>query len=565
MSTLPEQRRALLKKLLGQNRFLRAIEVHNGLSAIIASNAAAQRGTGEDVSYDALWISSLTDSASRGLPDLEMVSFDSRMATINEVMGVTNKPIIVDADTGGDPNTFEYLVTRLERLGVSALIVEDKTYPKRNSLDIGATHKLEDPEVFAGKISRGVSSRETEDFLVIARLESLIAESGMDDAVSRARLYLEAGASGIMIHSKSRSPKEVLAFAERYNMFFRDQSERRPLVCVPTTYNLIYEHELEEAGFDLVIYANHMLRSAHKAMSETAITILKSGRALEAETGCSTVRAIFDAVGLDAVQAREKEFSSSRLRVIIPAAGLHPGLEDLCRDKPCALLPIDGKTVIEYQLRELEKLGINDVVVIRGSHEHKIEVQGPRYYDVDSSDKRLLHSLFAAESEFDRDLLIVYSDIIFDGGVIRRILENKGDITVGVDSSYRMQRGLYKGKLDLVYTKQPIDGSPRLRKEKNSVTCIGKRLDRNQADAEFIGVVYLSKEGASYLRRLYQEHKDLEGEFHEAPSFREASLTDLLQKAIDSGLEVRTAEVNQGWRELHAPDDYHKAIQELGN
>ena len=203
---------------------------------------------------------------------------------------VTDKPMIVDGDTGGDANTFEYTVSKLERAGVSAVIIEDKVFPKRNSLEAGVQQNLQDPEIFAQKIRRGKSIQKSSEFMIIARIESLIAGKPMEDALDRATQYLKAGVDGIMIHSKSKSPDEILEFAEKYKVILKDLKLDKPLVCVPTTYNLITEDELSAAGFSIVIYANHLLRSAYQAMTETAKTILRDQRSLEADPLCTPVR-----------------------------------------------------------------------------------------------------------------------------------------------------------------------------------------------------------------------------------------------------------------------------------
>ena len=192
---LPEQRRGKLKALLKKGKTVRVLEAHNGLSGIIANNTHVKgelEGTPIIREFDALWESSLTDSASKGHPDIEVVTFDSRLQSINEILAVTNKPMIVDGDTGGDANAFEYTVSKLEKAGVSAIIIEDKVFPKRNSLEAGTQQNLEDPEVFAQKICRGKNIQKTDDFMIIARLESLISGKSMEDAVNRAKIYLQA-------------------------------------------------------------------------------------------------------------------------------------------------------------------------------------------------------------------------------------------------------------------------------------------------------------------------------------------------------------------------------------
>jgi phosphoenolpyruvate phosphomutase len=211
----PEHRISLLKNYILVNGFVRLIEVHNGLSALIGQEAKIELN-GETVEYNGFWESSLTDSASKGMPDAEIVGYDSRLHTINEILNVTSKPVVVDGDTGGSPAQFEYFVRSLERLGVSAVIIEDKVFPKRNSLDASSKQTLENPERFAQKIAMGANVKISADFMIIARIESLIAGTGMADALSRAETYIKAGADAIMIHSKRDSPDDVLAFANEY-------------------------------------------------------------------------------------------------------------------------------------------------------------------------------------------------------------------------------------------------------------------------------------------------------------------------------------------------------------
>jgi phosphoenolpyruvate phosphomutase len=213
---LNDTRITLLKQCLEKKGFVRVIEAHNGLSAIIGNDASVTLPSGEKEEFDALWISSLTDSSARGQPDAEILGFESRLQTINDVLEVTTKPIILDGDTGRDFTYFEYMVKKLERAGVSAVIIEDKVYPKRNSLDDSFKQDLEDPKVFAKKIQRGKKALISDNFMIIARIESLIAKKGIDDALMRAKEYLLAGVDGIMIHSKNKSGEDILEFSRKY-------------------------------------------------------------------------------------------------------------------------------------------------------------------------------------------------------------------------------------------------------------------------------------------------------------------------------------------------------------
>ena len=365
----PDERRCRLRDLIVRNGFVRLIEAHNGLSALVGETARIERD-GRVVEFDGFWESSLTDAAAKGMPDAEVVGNPSRLHTIDEILNVTSKPMIVDGDTGGSATQFEYFVRSLERLGVSAVIIEDKVFPKRNSLDASARQTLEDPDVFAHKIARGRAVRVTDDFLVIARLESLIAGFGVEDAFVRAAKYIEAGADGIMIHSKSDSPDEILMFADAYDKFCR-QFDRRPfLVCVPTTYNLVTDVGLARRGFNVVIHANHLLRSAYKAMLQTAEVILASDRCFDAEPLCAPVSTVFAQVGFDRVKAKDREYSRMRrLSVIVPAADRDP----VFTQAPRPSIEIAGSPIPGYQLDSIRSPEIGQVVVAEGYRGERVD------------------------------------------------------------------------------------------------------------------------------------------------------------------------------------------------
>ncbi len=288
IGTTPEIRMGRLRRLLAAKPLVRALEAHNGLTGLIVETTVVEHegGTRE---FDALWISSLTDSTAKGRPDIEYVSLTSRLATIEDILEVTTKPIIFDGDTGGIPEHFVFTVKTLERLGVSAVIIEDKIGLKKNSLfGTEVEQRQDDKSHFAHKVSSGKSAQVTEDFMIIARIESLILKQGVFDALARAQTYIEAGADGVMIHSKDKDPKELFDFCSEYARFGR----KVPLVVVPTTFSQVRETELVDAGARLVIYANHLLRSAYPAMVKTARSILEHSRAQEAEKRCMSIKDI---------------------------------------------------------------------------------------------------------------------------------------------------------------------------------------------------------------------------------------------------------------------------------
>lgn len=286
----PDNRLKRLQRILSVKQVAVALEAHNGLSGLIVEETVLTQQNGSLLEFDAIWLSSLTDSFSKGKPDTEAIDFTSRLQTVNEIIEVTTKPIIFDGDTGGRIDQFPFMVRSLERLGVSAVIIEDKVGQKKNSLIEESSHHEQDfIEDFCQKIRAGLASRVTNEFMIIARIESLILGKGMEDALTRAKAYVEAGASGIMIHSKKKVADEVLLFAKA----FREFAPGVPLIAVPSTYNNISWDELAKAGFNIVIQANHLLRSAYPSMKRTALSILENKSAAMAENNLISIQDFF--------------------------------------------------------------------------------------------------------------------------------------------------------------------------------------------------------------------------------------------------------------------------------
>ena len=285
VGTTPEIRMERFHRLLASKPIVRVIEAHNGLTALIAENTRVKLN-GETREFDAVWISSLTDSTAKGKPDIGFVDLTSRLHTIQDVLEGTTKPIILDGDNGGPTEHFVFVVKTLERLGVSAIIIEDKIGIKKNSLfGTDVDQVQDDADAFAFKISHGKKSQVTDKFMIIARIESLILGKGIEDALRRARIYIENGVDGIMIHSKDKDPAKLFEFCDKYVQF----EQKVPLVAVPSAYSHVAEKQLIDAGVDIVIYANHLLRSAYPRMVDTAKSILRHQRALEAEEYCMPI------------------------------------------------------------------------------------------------------------------------------------------------------------------------------------------------------------------------------------------------------------------------------------
>ncbi len=292
IGTTPDIRRASLRRLINAKPWVRICEAHNGLTGLIIEHT--QISTDNEIKeFDGMWASSLTDSTVRGKPDIEAVDISSRLVNVNDLLEVTSKPIIFDGDTGGKPEHFIYTVRTLERLGVSAIIIEDKCGLKHNSLHSSDViqQQISIPE-FCEKLKVGKNAQITDDFMIIARIESLICKAGMEDALLRAKHYIESGCDAIMIHSKETKPDEILQFCHRYAEF----QNIVPLVAVPSTYDTCYEEDLAKAGVNVVIYANQLLRSAYPAMLNTAKSILIHGRAFEARQNMMSIKDIVNLI-----------------------------------------------------------------------------------------------------------------------------------------------------------------------------------------------------------------------------------------------------------------------------
>ena len=286
--SMPEFRRKRLKQLLHIRPIVKALEVHSGITALIAEKTIVENN-GELDQFDAMWISSLCDSTAKGKPDIEIVDMSSRIRTIDDVMDVSTKPIILDGDTGGLIEHFVYNVRTLERMGVSAVIIEDKTGLKKNSLFGTDVVQTQDTiENFCAKIKAGKSIQLSDDFMIIARIESLILEKGMADALARAFAYVNAGADGIMIHSRKKDPTEIFDFCDS----FRKKNKNTPIIVVPTSFNTVTEEEFKEHGANIIIYANQLTRTGFPAMQDAAKTILRNHRAKECDEKCMSIKDI---------------------------------------------------------------------------------------------------------------------------------------------------------------------------------------------------------------------------------------------------------------------------------
>lgn len=292
IGTTPEIRLKTLRRLIAAKPITRILEAHSGLSGLIIENLSVETDKGVR-SFDGMWSSSLTDSTSKGKPDIEAVDLTTRLQSLTDILECTTKPIIFDGDTGGKTEHFVFTVRTLERNGISAVIIEDKIGLKKNSLfGTDAIQTQDTIDGFCSKIKAGKQAQVTKDFMIISRCESLIAGKSVEDALERCFAYVEAGADGIMIHSKNKSGEDIKEFCQK----FRAKDTTTPIVVVPTTYNQFTEEELHNWGINIVIYANHMLRASYPAMYKVAQTILQNSRSLETDDMCMPIKQILELI-----------------------------------------------------------------------------------------------------------------------------------------------------------------------------------------------------------------------------------------------------------------------------
>jgi len=395
--------------------------------------------------------------------------------------------------------------------------------------------------------------------MIIARIESLIAGKPMEDALDRATLYLKAGVDGIMIHSKSKNPDEILEFAAKYRIILQDLKLNKPLVCVPTTYNLITEDELSAAGFNIIIYANHLLRSAYQAMVETAKTLLRNQRSLESDPLCAPVREIFKTVGfLDVKEKDQQDELTTNIPVIIPAAGEDPVLKKILNGKPKAMLEICGKTLLDHQIQTLSNANLADITIIAGYGKDNLRAEGINILENPDYQKgSMLHSLVVAKEKMANGFIMLYSDILMENHILSKLTECKEDIVLVADNSTQYHMPEEGNVQDYIITKNHY--KPRRREirfiSENTVAKIGSKINPETATHEFIGLARFSKTGAEQFLETYKDIlENFTGPFHESDDISRLTFTDLIQEMIDRGFAIHYMEIHKGWLEIHNAD-----------
>ena len=542
-----------LRELMARPGPIVIIGAHNGLSGKI----------GEEAGFEGLWASGFEISASYAVPDANILTMAENLHAAQMMNNSTTIPVIADCDNGyGNAINVIRCVEEYERAGIAAICMEDNVFPKRCSFYAGVKRELSPVEEHAGKIRAAKATQKNPDFMVIARTEALIAGWGMEEALMRGRAYADAGADMVLIHSKSKDPDEVISFARQWDR------PNTPLVCVPTIYKGTTVDQLHAAGFKLIIFANHAVRSSIKAMTETLTTLKREMYTGSVEDKVVPLERVYQLVGVDKMKTEEGAFMPSEspgVTAIILAAGQSQGLLPLTEELPKPMLDIKGKTILERQIDVLNACGVKDVAVVRGYKKDAIKIPNARFYDNDEfATTNEAFSLFRAAKELKGPFLFLYGDILFERSHLEKLLKSPADVSIVVDRAYgetgRPESS--RGAPDLVTLKDAQESGYRFlgAEAPHQVAKVGRTIAPAQANGEFVGMAMVSAQGARALTDCYSQLSETQkGSFHEADSLRNASFTDLVQELIDRGSEVRAIDVYKGWLEIDTFEDYRRA------
>lgn len=543
-------RRGLLG-LFGRPGVVLAAGAHDALSAKLA----------EEAGFDAIWASGFGISAVQAVPDANILTLTETLEAVRRICDAVSVPVVADCDNGyGNAINVMRTASEFERAGAAGICIEDNEFPKRCSFYAGVRRDLVPAEEHARKIEAACSARHGRDFAVIARTEALIAGLGLEEALRRARAYAEAGADAVLVHSKEPDFGELRRFGELWTLDV-------PLVAVPTTYPGVGLDELLAAGFRMAIFANQPLRAAIVAMRDALRTLRATGRASSVDDRIVPLEEVYRLVGVPELKANEQRFlfaGAEAPKAIILAAGFEPQLLPLTQDRPKTMLEVKGRTILERQVEALGRVGIRDVVVVRGYKKEQVTAPGVRFVDNDRyAETGELHSLLQAEADLDGPCVILYGDIIFEEPVLEKLVRSQADVAVVVDRAFadtlRAGLPLPPGPLDLVITETPPNGRRFVAPEGGSrVLRIGPEVTPEEAHGEFIGLAMLSATGA---RRLREVHAELDSS--RAEGLERSSITHILQALIDRGHPVVAVDIHKGWMEIDSFDDYRRAWAEV--
>jgi phosphoenolpyruvate phosphomutase len=526
-----------LRNLLTSPQTEFILEAHNGISAKIV----------EEAGFKGIWGSGLAMSAQFGVRDNNEASWTQVVDMLEFMSDATNIPILLDGDTGyGDFNNMRRLVKKLEQRNIGGVCIEDKLFPKTNSFIGGERQPLADVEEFCGKIKAGKDIQLDDDFSIVARVEALIAGWGMEEALRRAEAYRLAGADAILMHSKISRPDEILTFAKEW-------AGRSPLVIVPTKYYSTPTDVFRQAGISLVIWANHLIRSAVASMQETARVIYQSESLIDCEDQIATVSELFRLQGADELLQAEKRYmtAANNSNAIILGASRGEQLDALTEEMPKVMLPIAGKPLLRHLLDEFKKEGVNDITVVAGYKAEAIDVQGIKIVtNPDYADSGELTSLVCALDEIKDDTLILYGDLLFRRYVLDDLLNADGEIIVVIDSApINEQNGNIN---DLAYCARSDDRALFSRDIQLEQVSREHDWHGRQPDGRWIGMLRVTGAGGDKLRSVLNK-------LREHSNFAKMALPDLLNCMIAEGHAVTVLYINGHWLDVNNLDDLRRA------
>ncbi len=537
-----------LRELFKEKEIIRVVGAHNGLTAKLV----------EKNGFDCVWASGFEIATSHAVPDANILTMSDLLRVSENINDSVSIPVIVDCDTGfGNSINVINLVKKFEKAGIAGISIEDKKFPKVNSY-VPGRQELAPIAEFCGKIMAAKHAQENPDFMVFARVEALIAGWGMEEAFKRAEIYADTGADGIFIHSKESTGKEILEFAKKWKKL----RPNVPLIICPTAYPNITEDHIKDLPIKAIIYANHGIRASIKAINEVLSEIKKAEGIHTINDKIVPMKDVFDLQNMPQMKELESKFVQSGANVIILAAGRggDESLSEILKDRSVCMLDLNGKSLIKRNIEILNSLGLNNINIITG---YKSEIfknlqDVNLIHNPDYKEKYILHSFMKCSDKFDKKVLMIFSDIIFEKELIENLLKTNEDIVIVIDSSFMTSN--ISRPLDIVIAKnQPII-KDRIVKDKklNEILKIGKKVSKEEANFEFVGMALISDKILKLIKEIYKEHLD-SGKEIQGKKVENADFVDMIQELIDRGIKVSALEIYKGWMEINSFKDYKDA------
>ena len=523
-----------LRELLTRDSMGFLMEAHNGLSAKIA----------EEAGFEGLWGSGLSISASMGVRDNNEMSWTQVIDLLEFIGDATSIPLLLDGDTGyGNFNNMRRLVQKLEARGIAGVCIEDKLFPKTNSF-IGENQPLAEMDEFCGKIKAGKDAQRDDDFSIVARVEALIAGWGLGEALKRAEAYRRSGADAILIHSKLSRPDEILAF-------MREWAGRGPVVIVPTTYYETPTQAFRDAGVSVVIWANHLMRSAMTAMQQTAQQLRQEESLINVEDRLVTVKEVFRIQGASELAEAEKRYLPPKVetpRALVLAAGRGKELDVLTEDRPKAMIEIAGKPLLERTVDTLHSIGIKDITVVRGYRKDAVQLPDVSYVDNDEhATTQEAFSLFEGLRDVSGPVLVAYGDVLFQKFIPMHLFESDSDFCIAVDPSdgTPVREDNYR---DLVTADRPFHWSEF--DQRTNLVRMSTSIPGAEVHGEWIGLLKMTADGVKQLREVVATVTD-------PARLRQMRMAEVFDLLIANGKTVEVVYVRGHWLDV---DDMHDVV-----